>query len=85
MSQKSQNLVNVIVRVRPLNEREQRESAKSCLLLNPDEPSTLIIDSKPEKKVFSYDSVLGENCSQEDIYKLAGKPFMLASLEGKIT
>ncbi len=37
-----------MVRVRPLNDREKREGAKSCILLNEDDQASLIIDSKPE-------------------------------------
>lgn len=71
-----------MVRVRPLNDREKREGAKSCILISEDSPNTIILDAKPEQKIFKFDFVGGEFISQDDIFKVAGKPITQASLEG---
>ena len=37
-----------MVRVRPLNEREKGEGAKSCIILSDDSPNSIILDAKPD-------------------------------------
>jgi hypothetical protein len=48
-----------MVRVRGLNERETRDGAKSCILLDDQRPNTIILDSKPDQKIFNFDYVGG--------------------------
>ena len=40
--------IQVMVRVRPLNEREKREDAKSCIILDSDRNKSIILDCKTE-------------------------------------
>ncbi|EAS01807.2 kinesin motor catalytic domain protein (macronuclear) [Tetrahymena thermophila SB210] len=79
---KNADNIQVMVRVRPLNDREKREGAKSCIILDDENPNNIIIDAKPEPKQFKFDFVGGEKTSQEDIFQIAAKPLMMAALEG---
>ncbi len=40
--------IQVMVRVRPLNEREKREDARPCVIIDETNKNTLILDSKIE-------------------------------------
>jgi len=60
--------IQVMVRVRPLNDREKREGAKSCIILDEEAPNSIIIDAKPETKTFKFDFVGGDKTTQEDIF-----------------
>ncbi|KAL4437881.1 hypothetical protein ABPG74_001052 [Tetrahymena malaccensis] len=79
---KNADNIQVMVRVRPLNDREKREGAKSCIILDDESPNSITIDAKPEPKQFKFDFVGGEKTSQEDIFQIAAKPLMMAALEG---
>ncbi len=37
-----------MIRVRPLNEREKKEGAKSCIIFSDEDQNTIILDAKPE-------------------------------------
>lgn len=52
--------IQVMVRVRPLNDREKREGAKSCIILDDENPNSITIDAKPEPKSFKFDFVGGD-------------------------
>lgn len=52
--------IQVMVRVRPLNDREKREGAKSCIILEDETPNSITIDAKPESKSFKFDFVGGD-------------------------
>ena len=71
-----------MVRVRALNDRETREGAKSCIVLDNQRPNTIILDSKPDQKIFNFDYVAGNNITQDDIFRIVGKPITQACLEG---
>jgi len=71
-----------MVRVRPLNDREKNEGAKSCVILDEDKPNIITIDAKPEPKTFKFDFVGGDKITQEDIFQIAAKPLMMSALEG---
>jgi hypothetical protein len=74
--------IQVMVRVRPLNHRELKANDKNCIEVPAEQEECLILDSKPESKVFSYDCVWGEKSSQENIFEKIGKPMADRSLEG---
>ena len=74
--------IQVIVRVRPLNSREKGENAKSCLRFSEDNLNTLILDSKPEPKIFFFDLIADEEMSQIELFQEIGKPISLFALEG---
>ena len=72
-----------MVRVRPLNERELNEGAKSCVILDSNFPKTITLDAKPNNKEFNFDYVVGADTSQEDIFNIVGRPLTSVCLEGK--
>jgi hypothetical protein len=72
-----------VVRVRPLNEREKQEDSKFCVKPNETEPNTLLLDSKPESKLFRFDWVGDSNTTQESIFLNIGRPLLLTCFEGK--
>lgn len=74
--------IQVIVRVRPLNTREQTENSKSCLRFYDDNLEILILDCKPEPKNFSFDFVASEKISQLELFEAIGRPITLSALEG---
>jgi kinesin family member 15 len=82
MMEKDKDSIQVMVRVRPLNERERNEGAKSCINFNEEIPNSLILDSRPEPKNFYFDFVGGEKTTQEDIFRIVGKTLTTACLEG---
>ncbi|GAB4820291.1 hypothetical protein N2152v2_007337 [Parachlorella kessleri] len=71
---RSADNVKVIVRVRPLNEREQREAgSKQCVTSIGAHTVMLTDPNRPEPFTGTYDYVLGSSTSQEDVYKVAGE------------
>ena len=79
---KNADNIQVMVRVRPLNSRENVEDAKPCIITDDFSSSRLILDTKPEQKIFNYDWVGGENTSQEKIFEVAGRAMVQSCLEG---
>jgi hypothetical protein len=57
MIDKDKDNIQVMVRVRPLNEREKNEGAVSCVNLNPDNPVQILLDCKNEIKSFNFDCI----------------------------
>ena len=79
---KNADNIQVMVRVRPLNSREALEDPKPCVNTNESNPTNIILDAKPEPKMFTFDWIGGENTSQEKVFEVAGKPMVQAYLEG---
>jgi hypothetical protein len=82
MESNTDNNIQVMVRVRPLNDRERREDARACCLIDEDNPQQIILECKPDQKVFVFDYVTGEKTSQHDIFTIVGKPLTNTCLEG---
>lgn len=74
--------IQVIVRVRPLNPRESLENQKSCLRYSEENTQTLILDCKPDPKIFYFDLIANEKMSQLEIFQQIGKPISVSALEG---
>eukprot|EP01043_Picozoa_sp_COSAG02_P032807 COSAG02_NODE_2209_length_9497_cov_60.725474_1_plen_318_part_10 len=78
--------VQVVVRVRPLLERERRASGEAtCVTVT--SPTCVVIhdgdrDFGPRSHTFTFDSVLGENASQEQVYTDVARPVVHHVLEG---
>jgi len=79
---KNADNIQVIIRVRPFSANEKAEDAKSCVIVDEEDHNKLILDAKPEPKVFNFDWVGGEKTTQKDIFDLCGKPLVQACLEG---
>lgn len=69
--------IMVIVRVRPLNEKEQNE--RKCLRT---ENNTIILETRAESKQFSFDAIVNEYETQECIFQLSGEPLANACVQG---
>lgn len=82
MSEKDKDNIQVMVRVRPLNDREIKSGDKSCIDFVPEVVNQIIIDSKPEPKLFSFDYISGTKSTQEEIFNICGKPLTHVCLEG---
>jgi chromosome segregation ATPase len=74
--------IQVVVRVRPLSEKECKASDKKCVETSSSIPNSIFLDSKPESKKFVYDWVASEADSQKEIYKRIGEPMAEACLQG---
>ena len=72
--------VKVAIRIRPLNDKEQQESGSLCL--NVIESKTIMLESKPEPKSFTYDNVADEKISQEEVFEIVGKPITASCMRG---
>ena len=79
---KNADNIQVMVRIRPLNSRERAEESKSCIILDEDNPNTMILDAKPEQKIFNFDWVGGESTNQIQIFDVVGRPMIATCLEG---
>ncbi|MEE6479399.1 hypothetical protein FKM82_012240 [Ascaphus truei] len=77
--------VKVVVRCRPLNEREKAMNSK--MAVNVDEMRGTIavhkVDSMNEPaKTFTFDTVFGQDSKQLDVYNLTARPIIDSVLEG---
>jgi hypothetical protein len=73
--------VKVVVRVRPLSDKESGEgTVRKCI--NVLTPSSLSIDVKPEPKRFTYDYVADDSTSQSELFDAVGRPISLSCLRG---
>lgn len=73
--------VQVLVRVRPFNEREQQFGSHTCVTVHP-QTASLDLAAKPEHKSFTYDVVCGSDTDQNTIFSSVGKPITDSVLEG---
>ena len=55
MIDKNADSIQVMLRVRPPNQREQNEGAKSCIEFSEESKNTIILDSKPQPQKFVFD------------------------------
>jgi hypothetical protein len=77
----SKDNVKVMIRIRPLNDREKNNGgSKKCVTV--DNETTVTIEAKPDIKSFNYDFVGDENIEQETIFNKFAKPIADACLEG---
>ncbi|OMJ82947.1 hypothetical protein SteCoe_16220 [Stentor coeruleus] len=72
--------VRVALRIRPLNAKESNENATKCVSIV--ESKTILLDTKPEAKSFTYDFVAGEDISQDSIFEMVGKPITTSCIKG---
>nr|CAD7400292.1 unnamed protein product [Timema cristinae] len=77
--------IRVVVRIRPLSEKEIRSRFKNIIRI--DHPNHISIlnlthNSDEHPKTFTFDAVLGEASSQEDVYECFGRPIVEKVLEG---
>jgi hypothetical protein len=80
--EKSDN-IKVMVRVRPLSNKEIKEGAKLCVSFEQYNSNNILLDCVPEQKSFSFDWVGGLETTQEDIFTHVGLPLVKTCLEGK--
>lgn len=66
--------INVVVRCRPLNETEQRAGRRSLVVL---QDGVQVADKK-----FAFDTVLGENTKQEEVYECCCRELVDGCFEG---
>lgn len=76
--------VKVVVRCRPMNEKETSTGCQ--LVVNVDEARGSITVTSPSDrseppKVFTFDTVFGPNCKQVDIYNIVARPIVESVLE----
>jgi len=75
----SEDHIQVVCRIRPSNSND----GSSRKLVTVDKNSnSVIVNSKPESKVFSFDFVGGEDTSQEEIFQVVGVPITEACIQG---
>lgn len=83
-----QTSVQVIIRIRPLIEREQKSGEKNCIQVLNNNTSIVIEgkrtkkSKKVERKQFTYDKILTGNCSQHQLFESGPKSIVEKSLQG---
>eukprot|EP00741_Cyanophora_paradoxa_P008673 tig00001366_g8396.t1 len=73
--------VRVIVRLRPLNAREAETGGRTCISAD-SANNRVVLETKPEPAVFTYDCVAGPSVDQDEFFHLAGKPAVEACMNG---
>eukprot|EP00899_Mesostigma_viride_P015431 jgi/Mesvir1/2388/Mv25135-RA.1 len=77
----SDDNIKVIVRLRPLNDREVLASGRSKCLQQSSNCSVTFL-TQPEKQVYTFDHVAGETATQENVFQLAGIPVVKNCVAG---
>ncbi|KAL5466847.1 hypothetical protein EMCRGX_G030998 [Ephydatia muelleri] len=73
--------IKVFVRVRPPDPHLESElDQQECIQVTSD--VSMVVHSKPEPKVFTFDSVAGVNSSQGDMFTTAGRPIIDGCVNG---
>ena len=72
--------VKVAIRIRPFNEKELSENPSNCLTVL--ESKSIILDSKPEPRTFTYDNVANEKSTQEQLFEIVGMPITTSCIRG---
>ncbi|XP_042203574.1 kinesin-like protein KIF3A [Homarus americanus] len=83
---KDRENVRVVVRVRPLSDQETKAGYKSMVECDDLNCSLLVTNPDAQAgeppKVFTFDSVFGQDSKQVDVYNLAARPIVENVLEG---
>lgn len=78
--------IQVVVRVRPLLERERRAGGEATCVTVASPTSVVIHDGDPDfgtrSHTFTFDRVLGEHASQEQVYVDVARPVVRHALDG---
>ena len=72
----------VLVRIRPLTEREAREGEEVCVRVDESAPNMIILETRPEPKLFSFDRVAAYSTTQDEIFELTGRKLVDICLQG---
>jgi hypothetical protein len=83
----SKGNVNVVLRVRPLNQKEIARGASCCLDFIPNKKDVHLTMSSETSSAhglnkFTFDKVFDTNSQQKDIYDFAARPIIDSVLEG---
>uniref|UniRef100_A0A1B6LAW8 Kinesin-like protein n=1 Tax=Graphocephala atropunctata TaxID=36148 RepID=A0A1B6LAW8_9HEMI len=85
-STKGSEMVKVVVRCRPMNEKEIAMGCLSVIKMNPLEGEVEVYDAKHEKtdccKLFSFDGVYDYKCTQQEIYNGMVMPLVNSFFSG---
>ena len=76
--------IKVVVRIRPLNEKEINEGSQICVRVDDTHRNQVLIDSGPRKKMFRFDWVADRSSKQKEVYNVVGNKMLDAYLEGKL-
>uniref|UniRef100_A0A1B6FBV9 Kinesin-like protein n=1 Tax=Cuerna arida TaxID=1464854 RepID=A0A1B6FBV9_9HEMI len=86
VSTKASEMVKVVVRCRPINEREKAIGCENVIKTYPLEGVVEVYEVNHRKtnlcKVFSFDRVFDYNCSQQEIYNAVVRPLVISILDG---
>ena len=82
ITQSSKESVKVIVRCRPISEREISNKNNACVEVCLDSAAINILDEKGGNKTFTFDSVFDKKSRQIDVYNQTARPIVESVLEG---
>ena len=78
------DVITVMIRIRPLSEKERYDEAKTCLKADEKNGNTIAIENsyRIDTKYFTFDHVCQENAPQSQVFELIGIPIANACLDG---
>jgi hypothetical protein len=80
-SSQSNSNVQVVVRVRPPNEREKEQGYTKIVSVDPSE-TCLFLKEKAQPRPFTFDYVADEATTQDSIFQRIGRPIAESCLQG---
>lgn len=84
MQQETVDTIEVLIRIRPFNEKEKQEEARPCFHIDSHSKNTIIFDAtaKSETRYFTFDHVCNDQATQEEIFRIIGIPTATSCLQG---
>ena len=73
------NHIKVVCRIRPANTKERNGGLRQSVVVK---ETSVIANTKPEPKAFTFDYAAGEDVSQEEIFEKVGVPITKSCVEG---
>jgi hypothetical protein len=74
--------IKVMVRIRPFNQREISEGSRTCGWISEEVPRTIVLDSNPKPRCFTYDWTGGHRTTQNEIFNFIGKQMVDSVFSG---
>ena len=74
--------VQVMVRCRPMNSREQNNGSVNCIEVDKTVNQVIIVDKDKENRAFTYDAVYGIDSNQREVYDEGAFPLVESVMNG---
>lgn len=74
--------IKVMIRIRPFNTREISEGSRTCNWISEEVPRTIVLDSNPKPRCFTFDWTGGSKTTQSEIFNYIGKQMVDSVFQG---